>query len=193
MEIADKTKLRAYFFGNMYISPIQHGIQAAHVVTKMAARYCNNYEATGDVFFDWADVGVTKILLNGGYHSNLEAVYAILEYLCPPLGLPFGKFHEEVDALNGALTSVGVVVPEEIYSFNCRVDYGRDSTMTLATRIGFRRCEPQDSYADMMDGITSSIHNICAFLTEMSTNSDDLSTGELMYLLHRTLKTARLA
>ena len=58
---------------------------------------------------------MTKILLNGGYQSNLADIHRIFEIVCPKLGLPFSKFHEEEAALNGALTSVGIVVPEEIY------------------------------------------------------------------------------
>jgi hypothetical protein len=116
MEYSDPHAHRAYFFGNMYISPIQHGIQAAHVVTKMFARYGRDHESpAADVLYDWADVGVTKILLNGGYQSNLADVHSIFEIVCPRLGIPYAKFHEEEAALNGALTSVGVVVPVEIY------------------------------------------------------------------------------
>ncbi len=116
MQYAEPIKLRAYFFGNHYISPIQHGIQAAHVVTMLFQRYGRDHEGmAADALYDWADVGVTKILLNGGYQSNLEIVYSILEKVCPVLGLPFSKFHEEQASLNGALTSVGVVVPAEVY------------------------------------------------------------------------------
>lgn len=33
------TEYRAYFFGNMYLSQIQQGIQAAHVVAEMSMAY----------------------------------------------------------------------------------------------------------------------------------------------------------
>ena len=120
MQYADSTKLRAYFFGNMYLSQIQQGIQAAHVVTKMFGKYGREFEGSmgnaGDTLFDWADQGVTKILLNGGYQSNLATIHDALGLLCPMLELPYMKFHEEEAALNGALTSVGVVVPAEVYT-----------------------------------------------------------------------------
>lgn len=124
MQFADSTKLRAYFMGNMYLSQIQQGIQAAHVVTKMFVEYRPDYKrrseklTPGDILHCWGGSGVTKILLNGGYQSNLADVYAIFETICPVLGLPFAKFHEEEAALNGALTSVGVVVPEEVYNLS---------------------------------------------------------------------------
>lgn len=115
MQYVDATKLRAYFFGNMYISPIQQGIQAAHVVTKLFTSYSEDGVA-GEMLHDWGRNGVTKILLNGGYQSNLEDIHSTFEFIAPKLGLPYMKFHEEEAALNGALTSVGIVVPEEIYS-----------------------------------------------------------------------------
>lgn len=134
MQYSDATKLRAYFFGNMYLSPIQQGIQAAHVVTKLFARFPTLQY--GPAFFTlhaWANEGVTKILLNGGYQSNLAVIYDVLETLCPALELPFAKFHEEQDALNGALTSVGVIVPEEVYNHYASVD---DATLRLDPLFG---------------------------------------------------------
>lgn len=106
---------RAYFFGNMYISPIQHGIQAAHVVTELFVKYkpleMSSTPFESNVLYRWAEEHKTKMLMNGGYQSNLEKIHKIFEFIGPVLGLPFAKFHEEEEALNGALTSVGVVVP----------------------------------------------------------------------------------
>lgn len=119
MNYINPSKLRAYFFGNMYISQIAHGIQAAHVVTKLFASYGRlDPSVEADMLYDWADVGVTKILLNGGYQSNLADVYKVFEFIGPILGLPYAKFHEEEAALNGALTSVGIVVPAEVYDMD---------------------------------------------------------------------------
>lgn len=96
----------------MYLSPIQHGIQASHVVTKLFAKYQNIDQETteSNVLYDWAKKHVTKDLRVGGYQSNLQKIYDILEIICPIVGLPFEKFHEEQDALNGALTSVGFIM-----------------------------------------------------------------------------------
>ena len=46
--------MRAYFWGNMYLSSIQQGIQAAHVVTEMFAKYVDNeFRAERDLR-EWA-------------------------------------------------------------------------------------------------------------------------------------------
>lgn len=183
MQYVSPTKLRCYFFGNMYISQIAHGIQAAHVVTKLFARYGRRYEgndgAAGDMLFDWADNGVTKILLNGGYQSNLADVYAVFEYICPVLDLPCAKFHEEEAALNGALTSVGVVVPEEIY--NADMTYW---TGTLTSRL-YDTKTPQDVLTLLRDRIKPPC--------EVSEGAMEQYRGLLVALLNITLKSARLA
>lgn len=108
------SKYRAYFFGNHYISQIQHGIQAAHATAELFLKYNGDSPETR-ALYDWAINDKTMILLNGGFQSNLINVYAVLITLCEKLKLPYAKFHEEVDALNGALTNVCVIVPEEIY------------------------------------------------------------------------------
>lgn len=105
----NKSKYRAYFFGNMYLSGIQHGIQAAHVVTKMMTTY-NDDTPERTVILEWATECMTKDLRVGGYQSTLNTIHEILSKTCPVIGVPFSKFHEETDALNGALTSVGVIL-----------------------------------------------------------------------------------
>lgn len=163
---------RAYFFGNMYLSQIQHGIQAAHVVTKLFAKYpwsANHLNDTlypCDILYAWATDDVTKILLNGGYQSNLHKVYQILEIVCPILGLPFEKFHEETDALNGALTSVGVVIDCEVL----------DADLYNAT----------DEY--VANYYANTVDQLYAF-----SNGRKLTTHEAKFVLHRLLKTGILA
>lgn len=107
--------MRAYFFGNMYLSSIQQGIQAAHVTHEMFLKYDNlaaGSFATTELY-DWAHNHKTMILLNGGYSENLRA---LTEFFSNPMNdYPFADFHEGQDALDGALTCVGIVLPEKIY------------------------------------------------------------------------------
>lgn len=104
--------MRAYFFGNMYLSSIQQGIQAAHVTHELFRKY-----KTPSVFFDslanWADLHKTMILLNGGYGDNLRALIDMFNTTENPY--PYTFFHEGEDSLDGALTCVGIVLPEKIY------------------------------------------------------------------------------
>lgn len=108
---------RGYFFGNMYLSSIQHGIQAAHVIKEMVATYYMSAYTTADkVLTDWITEDKTMILLNGGYQSALLDLYKDLLSLTDGGSVyPVAKFHEEKDALNGAVTSVGIVLPENAY------------------------------------------------------------------------------
>lgn len=187
MEYADPSKLRAYFFGNMYISPIQHGIQAAHVVTKMFSAYGHRKLSNPtDMLYDWADVGVTKILLNGGYQSNLADVFSIFEFIAPKLELPFAKFHEEESALNGALTSVGIVVPQEIYE---KVD----EKNWLDKDIGmFSYHRPIVSKTPSSPNVQEILASLPAIKVPRSASDFLLHLDLMQTLLCATLRTARL-
>lgn len=200
MEFADATKLRAYFFGNMYLSPIQQGIQAAHVVTKLFWGY--GYEGSPDekfssgyTLYEWAGHGVTKILLNGGYQDNLRDIHSIFLALCPEVHLPFEQFREEQASLNGALTSVGVVVPEEVYDYKWEDDI---DTQRLIHRRFFPAIPADYSMAQEclamkleIKSATETPQGILELVNKM--DYSDLKEKEVVLLLHRTLKTCRLA
>lgn len=183
MQYQDPTKLRAYFVGNLYISQIQHGIQAAHVVTKMASKYGRELSAPREheVFYDWADNGVTKILTCGGYQATLETVYAIFEIVAYELQLPFAKFHEEIVSLNGALTSVGIIVPEEVYGFKEPPEWKPN---------GFDFFPPDPPF------VHTDVDATFAYLLEISKRKDELNLNldaEYIRALYYTLRQFRLA
>ena len=62
--------------------------------------------------------------MNGGYQERLEELYEILKIISDVIHLPYAKFHEEISALNGALTSVGFVV--DINKFPKTIVFKRD-------------------------------------------------------------------
>jgi hypothetical protein len=109
-------KMRAYFFGNMYLSSIQQGIQAAHVLGEMFIKYTQPDDMETEMLHEWAKNHKTMILLNGGYSESIRDLYEFLKSSENPY--PFADFHEGQDALDGALTSVGIVLPEKIYGFD---------------------------------------------------------------------------
>lgn len=119
--------MRAYFFGNFYLSSIQQGIQAAHCVAEMAAKYekpCVHFSTEErNSFFDWAEHHITIICLNGGNSAELGLVWNQIVTLGPSLGLAHSLFREDQQSLEGALTCVGIIVPEKIYTYN---DYERE-------------------------------------------------------------------
>ena len=104
--------MRAYFFGNFYLSSIQQGIQAAHCVTEMFVKY-KRHKQERDPLLDWARNHKTIILLNGGDCFDLLDIYCMINDESNPY--PWSKFHESVTALNDAITCVGIILPEKIY------------------------------------------------------------------------------
>ena len=108
--------MRAYFFTNMYLSSIQQGIQPAHVIGEMSVKYyaaMDGGDETGTPFYQWADSHKTMICLNGGFSDNLRELVRMFEKKGNPY--PWAYFNEGKDALDGALTCVGIILPPKIY------------------------------------------------------------------------------
>ena len=101
--------MRAYFFGNHYISSIQHGIQAAHCISDMH----RIYDTDSSILNEWADNHKTMILLDGGYLETMQELSFFLQ--SPENNYPFAEFNESGAALGGVLTSIGIILPEKIY------------------------------------------------------------------------------
>lgn len=108
--------MRAYFFGNMYLSQIQQGIQAAHVLGEMFIKYDQSSADAQKVemLYEWAHGHKTMILLNGGYSETIRGLLLFFTDEANPY--PFAPFYEGKDALDGALTDVGIILPEKIYT-----------------------------------------------------------------------------
>lgn len=105
--------MRAYFFGNMYLSSLQQGLQAAHVIAEMFVKY--QYTSCSRILTltEWASLHKTIILLNAGYSSEIHALDVFFSNEDNPY--PWAKFNEGEDALDGALTDIGIILPERIY------------------------------------------------------------------------------
>ena len=107
---------RAYFFGNMYLSSIQQGIQAGHVITEMAVKYQRTPDvlnSQGNMFYDWAENYKTMILLNAGYGENILDLRDF--FMVGNKDFPYAIFHESDEALDGAATCFGCILPAKIY------------------------------------------------------------------------------
>ncbi len=112
--------MRAYFFGNMYLSSIQQGIQAGHVIGELFVSYpessilrTGDMSSEGKLLWEWACDHKTMILLNGGYSENIHRLCEFFDVYQNTY--PWAYFNESKDALDGALTCVGIVLPEKIY------------------------------------------------------------------------------
>lgn len=108
--------MRYYGFGNYYLSSIQQGIQAAHVVKGLWTEY-NKKSAQYKKGHKWAKKHKTMVLLNGGNAGNLKRLYELFASLKDKgMKLPFAKFNEDEESLNGALTAIGIVLPKRYYN-----------------------------------------------------------------------------
>ena len=128
-----RTQYRFYSLTNLYISDIQRGIQTAHAVSEMMSKYREpervgaNDAATTEIYTEWAEKDKTIIVLQGGPSGALHEAHEFIKIKAHRLTLPFVKFYEDEYSLNGALTAVGVVVPDYVYQ------YGNEDAMS---RIG---------------------------------------------------------
>lgn len=107
---------RLYSVVNQYIAGIHAGIQTAHAIADMMYEYGVNHRPQShavQVCDQWARRDKTIIVLDGGYQSNVQRIFELMQKVPR---FPSAKFHEEEDALNGALTAACIVLPEYMYN-----------------------------------------------------------------------------
>lgn len=180
---------RLYTFVNFYLSGIQKGIQTAHVVSELFYRYRSRADAFVDaeteVLYDWATNYKTIIVLDGGNSQQLIDLHRFIfawqscefkhagaeKYL-----LPFRRFYEDEASLNGALTCVGVVLPDDIYDVTF-TKFGTQGDKAL-----YRVAGPQGYITEIEDREEPSLEVL-----------DTLSPLDARLAFIRKLKTYRLA
>lgn len=105
---------RAYYFGNMYMSSIQQGIQALHCTSELYLKYGRGTPSNqGNDLYDWGLTYKTVVLLNGGDHAALIKIADFLDTEDNPYA--WAEWNEGDPDLNGAMTCVGTVLPARIY------------------------------------------------------------------------------
>jgi hypothetical protein len=115
-----KQNYRLYsFVANGYLSPLQCGLQTAHVVGEIAndvashkGEDIHSYRA----FFEWAEQDKTIIICAAFNHQGVVDCYAELERtgrgaLC----LPSAIFREDEQSMNSMATACGIVVPQKYW------------------------------------------------------------------------------
>ena len=132
--------MRCYHLCNMYLVGVHAGIQSAHTQHELAIKYLastpyrnlvadeslNEYGARLDLhtdakadYINWANNHKTLILLNGGMASHLIELETFLTENSHAYA--WASFREEEAALNGAMTNVGIVLPEHMYRWNRQI------------------------------------------------------------------------
>jgi hypothetical protein len=114
--------MRCYHLNNFYLSGIHAGIQSAHAQHELASKYLMTadgdfYDETLIQYEEWAKHHKTIVVLNGGMQKDLQLWVEFLTVNSHHL-FPWSAFYESIDALNGALTNVALVLPEHMYRFN---------------------------------------------------------------------------
>jgi hypothetical protein len=98
------------------LAPLQHGLQTAHAVSEMSLL---EDPAMHQAYLAWASQHKTIIICNGGNSLQLDELYHQLKDLQARLlyqhDLPVVRFYEDEQSLNGALTAVCILLPEELY------------------------------------------------------------------------------
>lgn len=116
--------MRAYYFTNMYLSPIQKGIQTAHCTAEFFIN-TNPNSPEYSIICDWARNHKTMIVLDGGNHRQLADLYFGLKVIQQNYPLPVAIFNEDEQALNNATTCVGIILNEKVYEAASIVREGR--------------------------------------------------------------------
>jgi hypothetical protein len=117
--MSDKNYRLYAFVANHYLSPLQCGLQTAHVVGSMAVEYKNHggpLSKGGEAFFDWAESDKTIIICGAGNHKGvLDCFTELRRTAFSALSLPVSLFNEDEQSMNGMATACGVIVPQQYW------------------------------------------------------------------------------
>lgn len=128
MQATQETQFRLYAFINKMLSPLDKGLQVAHLTSRLTTAY-NPSSEQGAMAYKWGSQDYVIVPLNGGNSRHLKDIGALLkQFETEGMNLPFSYFRESEDVLDGALTTIGIIVPQDVYAhpamfeFNLNVD-----------------------------------------------------------------------
>lgn len=112
------------FVANHYLSPLQCGLQTAHVVSEMAHQVSRSPANPAAVSFDtWAREDKTIIICGAGNHKGVLDCWAELKRTGIDPGFVTGAiFFEDEQSMNGMATACGVIVPRRYWDVTWVVD-----------------------------------------------------------------------
>lgn len=101
------------FVANHYLSPLQCGLQTAHVVSEIVVGLNSRHDGS---FMEWAAEDKTIIICGAGNHKGVLDCWAELKRTGVDTGLVCGAiFHEDEQSMNGMATACGVIVPQRYW------------------------------------------------------------------------------
>lgn len=144
------------FVANLYLSPLQHGLQTAHVVSELSQLSLGSEPRA--IFDDWAKLDKTIVILGAANSLGVKEAHIALTSMVEQLNmeLPLAIFYEDEQSLNGAATACGVILPDHI--FNAKwVQAARDGQ-------GGYVLEDESGYGMTVYEPGSPEHNLIAFV-----------------------------
>lgn len=158
--------MRLYTFINMYLSHIQAGIQTAHILGELHNKAdfntivtrsdedhgneCNVvYTKRSLMTKEYSQDHKTIVVCNGGNGASIRDYIKFFDSSENPY--PWATFHEDEDSLDGALTGVGIVLPEDIYEVdvtfeNLKTSEGLERVKVFTNKITGKRFDFPESY-----------------------------------------------
>lgn len=92
------------FVANHYLSPLQCGLQTAHVVSELSRGHA--LSSAREAYAEWADRDKTIIICAGGNHQGvLECHAELVRTADGALGMPVALFCEDEQSMNGMATA----------------------------------------------------------------------------------------
>lgn len=141
------------FVANLYLSPLQCGLQTAHVVSEISRMPGQDGYMPSMPYMKWADNDKTIIICGAVNHKGVTSCFETLQPLASTLGLPCAIFHEDEQSMNSMATACGVVVPEKYWNvvFEDAMETGGTSRYV---------------HSVVTDGVVTSIHAYNEFSPE---------------------------
>lgn len=100
-----------YSFTNAYLSGIHPGIQTAHLVHTIKSR-ADLHDGYQKVAYDvWLEEPYIEVLCGGDHATLVGTFQRTVMIACAKLGLPCGIWYESPEAMNGACTAMGFILP----------------------------------------------------------------------------------
>lgn len=112
---------KRYTIFNLYIRGSNQAPQACHALKNLFCKKDVMSQEAKAIFNQWLNDEV-EIMLQGGYHQDLENLYLELSKI---KNVPSAKFNESVEALNGACTVVTFIANENIVLANDFIRFNR--------------------------------------------------------------------
>lgn len=106
---------KLYIFVNGVLSSAQIAVQAAHVAESICKEYVNKNE-----YYDtWSNNHKTMVLLSVKNNKELKEALSVIRQYSSKIdnNIPHQWFIEDEDTLGGLMTSVAVVISEELTEF----------------------------------------------------------------------------